>query len=80
MPGEEQSAAEPVVLEPIDIERLGRLRAEWELAAARAQIAQQAFQTDLTATCRRLGVTGTFELDLARGLILPESGDHHVDH
>ena len=72
MSGEERSEA--TRLETVDVERLGRLRAEWQLAEAQARLAELAFKRDLTTTCRRLGVTGPFHLDLAQGCTLEEGG------
>lgn len=59
-------------LDPLALERLGRLRAETEAAQLRAALAEQSFTTALSAVCRELGVSGRASLRYAEGVIVSE--------
>lgn len=60
-------------LEPLQRERLGRLKAEWELAALGADVTRVRFRSEVEALARGLGIQQEFELDLERGVIIPKA-------
>ena len=61
-----------VELEPVEKERLGRLRAEWELAQLRAGIARDTFEAELQAICKKHEIEGKINLDLENGTLTRE--------
>jgi hypothetical protein len=62
----------PLQLDPAERERLARLRAEWELADVRAQLARERFQNAVVLAIRDLGCKGKFEIDFTTGFVTPK--------
>ena len=54
-------------------ERLGRLRAEAELAALRARVAEDAFKSAARNMAARRGIASDFEIDWDRGVLVQKS-------
>lgn len=50
-------------------ERLGRLRAEWQLQALAAEHARERFEAAATQAAREAAMEGSFELDLQSGVL-----------
>lgn len=57
-------------LSPLWGERLGRLKAEWELAALRAEVARVALSDAAAVAARESGIEGAFDIDFSRGVLV----------
>jgi hypothetical protein len=64
-------------LADVDRERLGRLRAEWELAELRASCAKSALELAVRETSQRMGAHGKFDLDLDAGVVISDQEEPH---
>ncbi len=59
-------------LPPVLRERLGRLKAEADLASLRVDVARSRFRAEVEAAAVAAGLKGSFELDLDRGVFIPD--------
>ena len=64
----------PISLEPLEREAILRLKAEWDLASSRVEIARHRFERLVETVARAHGVQGEFELNVDQGQIQPKSG------
>lgn len=61
-----------VALEPLDRERLRRMKAEWELAALHAEVARAALEREAKdVVARAIGARVEAEIDFTAGVIRP---------
>ena len=66
----EAPAAPVITLEPLERETLRRLRAEWELAATRTELAKARLEYAVATLGRSRGVEGNLTIDFELGLLL----------
>ncbi len=65
----------PVALEPLEREAVLRMKAEWDLAVSRVEVARHRFERLVETVARTHGIEGEFEINVDQGTIQSKSGN-----